>query len=289
MYFKGGADLKKLAKRIRRQYNVTLVSGAILLAVVIVLVIGAPLFAGYNPVEQSATDRLQAPGFSHLFGTDRFGRDVFARTLFGGRTTLVSAFAALLATITVGIAVGTVSGMFYGKLIDTVCMRIVDVLMAYPFMVLAMVIAGLFGVGFSKLLFAVIIVGWVPFARLTRSIVIREKNDTAVSAAIVLGASSVRIVFRELLPKIIGPVFVQATFELGTLILSISALSFLGLGAQPPTPEWGSMLADGRPHFITAPHILMGPALFVISTVLGLNLIGEGLRDRLDPYEIVSI
>ena len=267
----------------------SLILGAIILAAVVILVTGASIFTRYNPVEQIAAERLQAPNINHLFGTDRFGRDVFARTLFGGRMTLASAFAALLATVVVGISIGVTSGMSYGKLIDTVFMRIVDVLMAYPFMVLAMVIAGLFGTGFSKLLFAVVIVGWVPFARLTRSIVIREINDSAVEAATVLGASRIRIVFRELLPKIIGPVFVQATFELGTLILSISALSFLGLGAQPPTPEWGSMLSDGRPHFITAPHILMGPALFVILTVLGLNLAGEGLRDKLDPYEIIGI
>lgn len=265
------------------------VSGVVLISVVIVLVAGAPVFSRYDPLEQAVDERLRSPGAYHLFGTDRFGRDVFSRTLFGGRTTLVSSFAALLATMIIGVSVGTVSGMLYGTLVDTIFMRVVDVLMAYPFMVLAMVITGLFGTGFTNLLLAVVIIGWVPFARLIRSIVIREKSETTVEAAIVLGANKTTIVVREILPKIVGPVLVQATFELGTLILSISALSFLGLGAQPPTPEWGSMLADGRSHFLMAPHILMGPALFVVMTVLALNLMGEGLRDRLDPYEILDI
>ncbi len=168
-------------------------------------------------------------------------------------------------------------------------MRVIDVLMAFPFMVFAMVFAALWGTGLANLLIAVVAVWWVPFARLARSIVLQVKNDPSIQAARVLGASGWRMGVFELLPKMIGSLLVLATFELGTLILSVSALSFLGMGALPPTPEWGSMLSDARAHFFQAPHILLGPALFIVLTVLSLNLIGEGLRDMLDPYEHIDI
>jgi peptide/nickel transport system permease protein len=161
--------------------------------------------------------------------------------------------------------------------------------MSFPFMVLAMVVAALFGTGLLHLLMAVVSVWWVSFARLSRSVVLRIKTETYISAARVLGASPVTIMFRDVLPRAISPVLIQATFELGNLILTISALSFLGLGAQPPTPEWGSMLSDGRAHFMSSPHILLGPAFFIFLTVLSLNLIGEGFRDRLDPYETAHL
>lgn len=266
-------------------YQMSLIIGIFLLCIVITLVAGASLVSTHDPVEQNVLNRLEAPNSDHLFGTDRFGRDVFARTLHGGQVTLVSSFFTLGITLIIGLFVGLLTGMFHGSIIDTIFMRIIDVLMAFPFMVFAMVIAALFGTSLLHLLLAVAIVWWVPFARLTRSIVLQVKNEVSVEAAQVLGAKTYTIAFRELLPRAIAPVSIQATFELGNLILSISALSFLGLGAQPPAPEWGSMLADGRAHFFEAPHILMGPGLFIILTVLALNLIGEGLRDQLDPFE----
>lgn len=266
-----------------------LIVGMTLLVTIFILVIAAPLFAQYSPSEQYPQERLSTISESHPLGTDRFGRDIFSRTLYGGRTTLFSSFLALACSLALGLLIGLITGMFSGTIVDTIVMRIVDVLMAFPFMVLAMVITALFGTSLIHLLFAVIIIWWVPFARLTRSIVLQAKNETSVVAAKVLGAKTSTIIIKELLPKVISAVFVLATFELGTLILSISALSFLGLGAQPPTPEWGSMLADGRAHFFQAPHILLGPALFIVLTVLALNLIGEGLRDYLDPYEIITL
>jgi peptide/nickel transport system permease protein len=266
-----------------------LIAGCILLAVIIVLITGAPFFTAHNPLMSIAHNRLAGLSLDHPFGTDRYGRDVFSRTLYGGRTTLVSSFAALSMALAVGVMLGIFTGMFNQTLLDAAVMRLVDVLMSFPFMVFAMVIAALFGASLLNLLIAVVAVWWVPFARLARSIVLQIKNETPVAAARVLGASNGRIILFELLPKVISPVFILATFELGTLILSISALSFLGLGAQPPNPEWGSMLSDGRAHFFQAPHILLGPALFIILTVLALNLIGEGMRDKLDPYEIIRM
>jgi peptide/nickel transport system permease protein len=263
--------------------------GVMLLLVIIILVVGAPLFTSYNPLEQSASIRLQKPGAEHIFGTDRFGRDVFSRTLYGGRITLTASILSLGLALMLGLAVGLFAGFYRRSIFDVVLTRVMDVFLAFPFMVLAMVITSLFGQGLMQLLVAVVFIWWVPFARLTRGIVLQAQNETSVAAARVLGARSRVIIIQELLPKVISPVLIQATFELSTLILALSALSFLGLGAQPPNPEWGSMLSDGRAHFMLTPYILLGPALFIIMTVLALNLIGEGLRDILDPFETPKI
>lgn len=276
-------------KRSISHLPISLICGIVLLSVIAVLIIGAPLFSPYDPVEQNALDRLQKPSLTHLLGTDRFGRDILSRTLYGGRTTLVSTFVALGSALSIGLAVGLIAGMFHRSVIDTVFMRIIDVLLAFPFIVLVMVITALFGTSFIHLLIAVVAVWWVSFARLTRSVVLQVKNDPSVQAAIVLGAKQRIIIFQEILPKTLSPVLILATFELGSLILSISALSFLGLGSQPPSAEWGSMLADGRDHFFQAPHILLGPTMFIIMTVFAFNLIGEGLRDWLDPYEMSNL
>ncbi|GAA3406891.1 ABC transporter permease [Paenibacillus hodogayensis] len=267
----------------------SLVSGAVMLCILAVLIVGAPFFAPYDPVKQNAEERLEKPSSRHLLGTDRFGRDVLSRTLYGGKTTLLSSLFALCTALLIGLAVGLIAGLFHGSLLDTVLMRLIDVLLAFPFMVLAMVVAALFGTGLVHLLLAVVAVWWVSFARLTRSVVLHAKNETSFAAAKVLGATSGALIVKELLPKALSPVLILATFELGSLILSIAALSFLGLGSQPPSPEWGSMLADGRDHFMQATHILLGPACFIVLTVLAFNLIGEGLRDRLDPYEQVKL
>jgi peptide/nickel transport system permease protein len=253
------------------------------------MVTGAPLFTRYDPLEQSSSERLMGISEEHIFGTDRFGRDVFSRTLYGGRITLASSLAALIIAMGIGLVIGIICGTNKDKLIDVIFMRIIDVLMSFPFMILAMITSALFGTSLVHLLFAVLAVWWVSFARLSRSIVLRLKSETYINAAEILGAGKITIMFYELLPRVIGPVLIQATFEMGNLILTISALSFLGLGSQPPTPEWGSMLSDGRAHFMQAPYILLGPTFFIVMTVLALNLIGEGFRDRLDPYEVTRL
>lgn len=267
------------------RYPLSLTAGLVILGIIALLVVGAPVLAPHDPLEQKATERLEKPSASHPLGTDRFGRDVLSRTLHGGSVTLGASVLALASALAIGLLAGLVAGMFHRTWVDVVLMRIIDTLMAFPFMVLAIVIAALFGTGFIHLLIAIVSVWWVAFARLTRSVVLQLKSETSIAAAQVLGAGTIVILLRELLPRALSPVLILATFELGSLILTLSALSFLGLGAQPPAPEWGSMLADGRDHFLQAPHILLGPTLFIVLTVLAFNLIGEGLRDRLDPYE----
>lgn len=276
-------------KRKIDHWKISLTAGAIILFGILFCVAAAPFIAKHDPAEQNASIRLEGPSSGHLFGTDNFGRDIFARTLYGGKTTLTSTVAALTIALLLGLFVGLLTGVRCGKVVDIVVMRLIDVLMSFPFIALAMVITALFGASLFHLLFIVALVWWVPFARLTRSIVIQTRGETSIEAAKVLGARTAVIAIRELLPRTIAPVLIQATFELGNLVLSISALSFLGLGAQPPTPEWGSMLADGRAYFFQSPHVLFGPALFIVLTVLALNLIGEGLRDYLDPYEIIKL
>jgi peptide/nickel transport system permease protein len=278
-----------LNKRKIDHWKISLTAGAIILFGILFCVAAAPFIAKHDPAEQNASIRLEGPSSGHLFGTDNFGRDIFARTLYGGKTTLTSTVAALTIALLLGLFVGLLTGVRCGKVVDIVVMRLIDVLMSFPFIALAMVITALFGASLFHLLFIVALVWWVPFARLTRSIVIQTRGETSIEAAKVLGARTAVIAIRELLPRTIAPVLIQATFELGNLVLSISALSFLGLGAQPPTPEWGSMLADGRAYFFQSPHVLFGPALFIVLTVLALNLIGEGLRDYLDPYEIIKL
>ncbi|ADU32445.1 ABC transporter permease [Evansella cellulosilytica] len=267
------------------KHSISLISGIFLLAILTILIIGAPWIAPHDPLQQNPSERLEKPSLTYPFGTDRFGRDVLSRTLHGGQTTLLSTLIALSSAIMIGIIVGLLAGIYKGTIIDIFFMRIMDVLLAFPFMVLAIVIAGLFGTSFFHLMIAVISVWWVTFARLTRSVVLQAKTSTSYAAAKILGAKDSVLICKELLPKVMSPVLILATFELGSLILAISALSFLGLGAQPPVAEWGSMLADGRDHFFQAPYILLGPATFIFLTVLSFNLIGEGLRDRLDPYE----
>lgn len=269
--------------------SVKVVVGISILLIIIFLVAAAPVFTTYLPDAGSQTQRLQGFSGEHFLGTDRYGRDLWTRTLYGGRVTLISSFIALGAALFIGTIIGILTGLYNESIFDIVLMRIVDVLLAFPFMIFAMVIAGLWGAGLGSLLSAVLLVWWVPFARLARSIVLQVKSSDSIAAARVLGAPGWRIVLYELLPRTIGQVFVLATFELGTLILSISALSFLGMGAQPPTPEWGSMLSDGRAHFFQYPHVLFGPAVFVVFTVLALNLLGEGMRDALDPLEEIKL
>lgn len=264
---------------------VSLIVGSIILGMLAISIWGASWLAPHDPLKQQVEERLEKPSFKHPLGTDRFGRDVLSRTLHGGKNTLLASVAALGTALAIGLAAGLVAGMYHGSFLDAVLMRIVDALLAFPLMVLAMIITALFGTSLLHLLVAIVSVWWVSFARLTRSIVLHAKTEVSYAAAKVLGASNGTLICRELLPKAISPVLILATFELGSLMLSVAALSFLGLGAQPPAPEWGSMLADGRDHFLQAPHILLGPTFFIVLTVLAFNLIGEGLRDRLDPFE----
>lgn len=253
-----------------------------LLIIAITLV---PLLLANDPTAFNTDAILQKPGLNHWFGTDRFGRDIFIRILYGGRITLAASSIALLLVVTIGLTVGIAAG-YLGGWFGSLAMRIVDVLLAFPSIVIGLVISGLFGPGLTNVLVAVISVWWVSFARLAYSITLKTKEEPFVDAAIALGARPLIVMLREILPKVAGPILVLATLELGSLIIWISGLSFLGLGAQPPSPEWGTMLADGRDFLLVFPHLMVFPGLMIFITVFALVLIGEGLRDILDPDHV---
>lgn len=255
--------------------------GLMIVVVFILLAVLAPMLAPYDPLELEG-GRLEGFSWSHPLGTDRLGRDVFSRILYGARLSLGTAFVASLLIMTLGILVGSLSG-YTGGMADFVLMRLVDTVLAFPSLILAMVIAGTFRPSLLTLMLALASVWWVGYARLIRGLILAVRERQFVEAARVAGARPLRMLTRHILPNILPPVIVLATLEMGVIILAISGLSFLGLGAQPPTPEWGAMLNDGRNSFFSAPHVMLVPGLAISLAVLGFNLLGDGLRDVLDP------
>lgn len=260
------------------------------LGIVFFLISGAvfaPIVAPYDPTKQHIEDRLEPPSGDHLMGTDRLGRDLFTRILYGARISLQISFAVVAITLLIGGMVGVISG-YAGGLIDEALMRFVDMLIAFPGLLFALVIAAVLGPSLLNIMIALSVVGWTGYARIIRGTVLSVKEDKFVKAAQIMGASRTRIIMRHLVPNVISPIVVLATMNMATVVLLTSGLSFLGFGAQPPTPEWGNMLANSRPTIITAWWVSTFPGLAIMVTVLGFNLLGDGLRDVLDPRDITG-
>ena len=270
----------ELLQRCRRDR--TVVAGTLIVGLIAGAAIAAPLVAPHDPTAVDARAILAAPSGEHWLGTDNLGRDIFSRLVYGARWSLGAAAAAAAAIVLVGITVGVISG-YVGGLLDDVAMRIVDVLLAFPSLVLALAIVGTLGPSLRNVMIGMVAVWWVDYARVMRGLTLGVRGREYVIAAQCAGASSSHIIVRHILPNVIPSVLVLATLELGGLILAISGLSFLGLGAQPPTPEWGTMLNDGRPFFQRAPQLMIYPGLAITLVVVGCNLLGDGLRDVLDP------
>jgi peptide/nickel transport system permease protein len=258
------------------------VAGLIILSLLAIAAVAAPVLAPYSPIEPHYESALQGPSREFLLGTDGLGRDELSRLLFGARISLASVTLAAVAITLLGVAIGLVSG-FNGGVVDGGIQRVIDVLLAFPSLVLALAIVGVLGPSIRSVLIAVVAVHWVSYARLVRGMVLSARNQPYVESAVALGARSWRLMFREILPNVVPPVVILATLEMGGLLLSISALSFLGLGAQPPTPEWGTMLNQARPYFQSHPYLMIAPGIAITLTVLAFNLLGDGLRDALDP------
>ncbi len=242
----------------------------------------APWLPLSDPTQISLSNRLLPPSLETPLGTDHLGRDTFSRIVHGARMTLVAAAATLALSMTIALSVGIVSG-FNGGWTDTALMGVVDVLLAFPSLILALAVAGALGPGLFNVLLAAGAVWWVGHARIIRGITLGARRTEYVTAARAVGAGNLRIIFRHIAPNILGPIIVIASLDVGWIILGIAGLSFLGLGAQPPTPEWGAMLNDARPHLQTAPRLLLLPGAAIFIAVLGFNLLGDGLRDMLDP------
>jgi peptide/nickel transport system permease protein len=247
------------------------------------LALFAPWVAPHDP-DEIYPARLAEPSREFPLGTDNIGRDIFSRLVYGARPSIGSAAVATVIILLIGVTVGVGSG-YIGGILDDVAMRIVDILMAFPLLILALAIIGILGPGLRNVLLAVILVVWASYARLVRGIVLEIREQEFVMAAVCLGGSSLHIIVRHVLPNIISPVLVLASLQMGFLLLTISGLSFLGLGIQPPTAEWGAMLNDGRTFFQVAPRLMIYPGIMITLTVLGFSLLGDGLRDVLDPKQ----
>ena len=259
----------------------TAVGTAIVVSVAGVAILG-PELLGADPMTQDLSNRLQPPSLAHPFGTDRLGRDVFARIVHGARVSLGIAVAVTAIRLVIGVAVGLLAG-YGGGGVDELLMRVVDLLFAFPGIVLALVIAGIAGPSLTNVLLALAVVGWGTYARVVRSEVLSVRERDYVTASRLSGTPHHRIVLEHVLPNVLGPTIVLATLDIGTVVLATAGLSFLGLGAQPPTPEWGTMIAAGRHYLQTAWWLVNVPGLAIVVTVLGFTLLGDGLRDVLDP------
>jgi peptide/nickel transport system permease protein len=257
------------------------VFGALLVASLVAIAVGAEWIAPYDPTAQVLAENLAPPRPDHLLGQDKLGRDILARVIYGTRVSLAVGVVTVLVSLIVGAGIGAVAG-FAGGWIDELVMRAIDVLLAFPGLLLAIALTGVLGPSLRNVVLALCLIGWTGYARLARGEIVRLREREFVEAARALGVPERRILTRHLMPLLATPLLVQATFGMAAAIVAEASLSFLGLGAQPPTPSWGAMLNDGRAFVLVAPHLTIFPGLAILVTVLGLNFLGDGLRDRLD-------
>lgn len=257
--------------------------GFALSLLLVILALGAPWIARTSPTAQDLPARLASPSAAHWMGTDELGRDVFARVVYGARVSMLVSVSVVLGAGLIGLAIGALAGYFGGWLDRFVNIILINAFLSFPGILLAIAFAAFLGPGIGKVILALIITGWAGYARLARAQVLQAKEMEYVLAARSLGASDARILLRHLLPNILQPVLVQATIAMAGAILAESTLSFLGVGVLAPMPSWGSMLNDARAHLFDAPHLVIFPALAVMLAVLAFNLLGDALRDWMDP------
>jgi peptide/nickel transport system permease protein len=258
------------------------VAGLVLVALLAFIAATAPLIAPADPLEQELSERLKPPSSEHWLGTDQLGRDVLSRMIYGARISLLIGIVVVALAAGVGVFVGLLAG-FSGGWLDESLMRLTDVFFAFPALILAMAISGALGPSLTNAMIAIAIVSWPVYARLVRAQVLSLRELEYVEASRSLGASSGRIMWKHILPNTLSPLLVQASFDMGAAILAAAGLSFIGFGTQPPTPEWGIMVSDGRNYIATHPWLSLYPGLAILLTVAAFNLIGDGLRDALDP------
>jgi peptide/nickel transport system permease protein len=254
--------------------------GCLLLALLVGSAIFAPALAPHNPNRQNLANDLQVFTTEHPLGTDKLGRDILSRTIFGSRISLLVGVSTVAISVSIGLLVGCLSGYFGGWL-DQMLMRAVDILLAFPGILLAIAFTALLGPGLDHVILALCLIGWTGYARLVRGEILSLKEQDYVQAAHAIGGSPARVIIMHLLPNLLPPLLIQATFGLAAAITAEGSLSFLGLGVEPPTASWGSMLNEGRQFLLVAPHLTTYPGLAIMLTVLSLNLLGDALQNRL--------
>lgn len=261
-----------------------LVTGTAIVSVAAVAAMVGPLLTPFDPSAQELPLRLTGPTLAHPFGLDELGRDILARVLAGARISFVVGLAVVTVSASVGTLLGAIAG-YFGGIVDDLIGRVTDILLAFPGLLLAIALVAVLGPSLANVLFALALIGWVGYARLVRGQVLRARELEYVQAARALGASTPRVLWRHVIPSAIPAVVVQATLGMAGAIVGEAALSFLGLGVQPPTPSWGTMLNGGRAHLLDAPHLTIFPGVAIALLVLGFNFVGDGLRDLADPKQ----
>jgi peptide/nickel transport system permease protein len=269
----------------RWQGRALLVTGAIIVSAAAGAAIVGPWLSPFDPAAQELPLRLAGPTPAHPFGLDELGRDILARVLAGARISFAVGIAVVSVSASVGTLLGAIAG-YFGGMIDDLISRIIDILLAFPGLLLAIALVAVLGPSLANVLLALTVIGWVGYARLVRGQVLRAREFEYVQAARALGASTPRILWRHVIPSAIPAVVVQATLGMAGAIIGEAALSFLGLGVQPPTPSWGTMLNGGRAHLLDAPHLTIFPGVAIALLVLGFNFVGDGLRDLADPKQV---
>jgi len=276
LYLQG---VRRLAKK-----NLALLLGVILVTCIFILAVVGPSIAPYDPIEQTLSERLQPPSRAHWLGTDKFGRDIFSRILYGTQIDLKIGLICVIFPFIFGVLIGCISG-YYGGLVDILLMRLVDINVAFPFYVLVIAILAILGPGVRNMYLALSLVGWIAYAKIVRGEVLIAKNLEYVLAVRALGYSDFRIIVRHLLPNVINPTVIYAMSDVVLCILAGSSLGFLGLGVQPPMPEWGVMIADGREFVTSAPWLAVFPGLAIAVVGISFSLLGDGLSSLLRPTD----
>ncbi len=264
--------------------NKAFVVFAALAVLIVVVAVLSPWIVPYNPEEAILTDALQPPGSAHWFGTDKLGRDLFSRVLVGSRASLAASLTLVVCIFLLGSILGILAG-YFGGWVDAVIMRVADMMISFPGMVLAIAVAGILGASITNAVIAITVVSWTKYARLARSLVLKMKNCDYVAAARITGSKTGHILRRYMFPNVTPTLVITAATDIGSMMLELAGLSFLGFGAQPPMPEWGLMLSEGRAYMQAAPWLMIFPGLAILIVVVVFNLLGDSLRDVLDPRD----
>ena len=274
-----------MKKKNRFLANKTFVVFSILAVCIILTAVFAPVVTrGVDPLKGSLVDALLPPCKEHIFGTDKMGRDIFSRVIYGARASLSATFGVVALIFLVGTVTGVLAG-YFGGVIDAVIMRIADMMLAFPGLVLALAVAGIMGASIKNAIIAIVVVSWTKYARLARSMVLRVKKNLYIEAAVVNGTKTWKILLVHVLPNMVTQMVVTAAADIGTMMLELASLSFLGFGATAPTPEWGLMLNEGRTYMAKAPWLMIYPGIAIVICVVIFNMLGDSIRDVLDPRQ----